>query len=102
RPLKPPQCEQRHRLNHAGRHARPASAGDSGRAGSEIGGGKGTAEGEPPAGRLPDETDYVRFADPTSGPPAVPAASLRLGSSRFPFKFVTQVRVNFSSENVVC
>jgi hypothetical protein len=30
---------------------------------SEVGGGEGTAEESPPAGRLPDETDYFLFAD---------------------------------------
>ncbi len=40
-----------------------ASAGDSGRPGSEIGGGEGTAEESPPAGRVTDETDYFRLAD---------------------------------------
>jgi hypothetical protein len=31
--------------------------------GSEIGGGEGTAEESPPAGRPTDETDYFRLAD---------------------------------------
>jgi hypothetical protein len=44
-------------------HARRASAGDSGRPGSEIGGGEGTAEESPPASRGMDETDYFRLAD---------------------------------------
>jgi hypothetical protein len=44
-------------------HARRASAGDSGRAGSEVGSGEGTAEESPPAGRVTDETDYLRLAD---------------------------------------
>ena len=55
--------EQRHRLHHAEGHARRASAGDSGRAGSEAGGGAATAAESPPAGRVTDETDYFRFAD---------------------------------------
>jgi hypothetical protein len=42
-----------------------ASAGDSCRARSEVGGGEGTAEESPPAGRVTDETDYFRFADNT-------------------------------------
>src|SRR5215470_1117778 len=57
--------EQRHRLHHAKGHARRASAGDSGRAGSEVGRGEGTAEESPPAGRVTDGTDYFRFADYT-------------------------------------
>jgi hypothetical protein len=40
-----------------------APATDSGRAGSEVGGGEGTAEESPPAGRVTDETDYFRLAD---------------------------------------
>jgi len=48
-------------------HACRASAGDSGRPGSEIGGGEGTAEESPPAGRVTDETDYFRLADHPSG-----------------------------------
>jgi hypothetical protein len=55
--------EQRHRLHHAEGHARRASAGDSGRAGSKVGSSEGTAEESPPAGRVTDETDYFRFAD---------------------------------------
>jgi len=43
--------------------ARRASAGDSGRAGSEVGGGAATAEESPPAGRVTDETNYFRIAD---------------------------------------
>jgi hypothetical protein len=35
----------------------------SGRPGSEVGGGEGTAEEPPPAGRVTDEADYFRFAD---------------------------------------
>ena len=45
------------------------SAGDSGRQGSEIGGGEGTAEEAPPAGRLTDETDYFPLADDSSTSP---------------------------------
>jgi putative transposase len=59
--------EQRHWLHHAEGHARRASAGDSRRAGSEVGGGEGTAEESPPAGRVTDEMDYFRFADNTPG-----------------------------------
>jgi hypothetical protein len=33
-----------------------------GRAGSEVGGGEGTAEESPPANRVADETDYFRIA----------------------------------------
>src|SRR5712692_9772589 len=55
--------EQRHRLHKAEGHACRASGGDSGRPGSEIGGGEGTAEESPPAGRVTDETDYFRLAD---------------------------------------
>jgi len=40
-----------------------ASAGDSGRAGSEAGGGAETAADSSPAGRVTDETGYFRFAD---------------------------------------
>src|SRR6266849_9004379 len=43
-------------------HTRRASAGDSRRPGSEIGGGEGTAEESPPAGRVTDETNF-RLAD---------------------------------------
>jgi hypothetical protein len=57
--------EQRHRLHHAKGHARRASAGDSGRAGSEVGRGEETAEESPPAGGVTDETDYFRLADTT-------------------------------------
>jgi hypothetical protein len=66
--------EQRHRLHHAEGHARRASAGDSGRPGSEIGSGEGTAEESPPAGRVTDETDYFRLAGdpPKIGPVAFP------------------------------
>jgi len=39
-------------------HARRASAGDSRRAGSEVGSGEGTAEESPPAGRVTDEMNY--------------------------------------------
>jgi hypothetical protein len=59
RPLQRHPSEQRHRLRHAEGHARRASAGDSGRPGSEIRGGEGTAEEPPPAGHMTDETDYV-------------------------------------------
>ncbi len=31
--------------------------------GSEVGSGEGTAEESPPAGRVTDERDYIRFAD---------------------------------------
>src|SRR5215471_14377115 len=55
--------EQCHRLHHAKGHARRASAGDSGRAGSEVGRGEGTAEESPPAGGVTDETDYFRLGD---------------------------------------
>ena len=55
--------EQRHRLHHAEGHARRASAGDSGRARSEVGSGEGTAKESPPAGRVTDEMDYFRIAD---------------------------------------
>src|SRR5215469_9738544 len=61
--------EQRHRLHHAKGHARRASAGDSGRAGSEVGRGEGTAEESPPAGRVTDETDCFRLADKPSNRP---------------------------------
>jgi hypothetical protein len=44
-------------------HTRWTSAGDSGRLGSEIGGGEGTAEESPLAGRVTDETDYFPLAD---------------------------------------
>jgi hypothetical protein len=44
--------EQRHRIHHAEGHARRASGGDSGQAGSEAGGGEGTAEESRPAGRV--------------------------------------------------
>ncbi len=67
RPGTPLSLEQRHRLHHAEGHARRASAGDSGRPGSEVGGGEGTAEESPPAGGVTDETDYFRFA-PTIRP----------------------------------
>jgi hypothetical protein len=40
-----------------------ASAGDSSRAGSEVGRGEGTAEESPPAGGVMDETDCSRLAD---------------------------------------
>jgi len=43
--------------DESGLHARRASAGDSGRPGSEIGSSEGTAEESPPAGRVTDETD---------------------------------------------
>src|SRR5438309_6943795 len=60
--------EQRHWLHDAEGHARRASAGDSRRTGSEVGGGgEGTGEESPPAGRLTDETDYFRFADHPEG-----------------------------------
>jgi hypothetical protein len=45
--------EQRHRIHHAAGHARRASAGDSGRAGSESGGGRGNS-GRFVASRLRD------------------------------------------------
>ena len=35
-------------------------------AGPEIGGGEGTAEESPPAGRVTDETDYFRIVDHSS------------------------------------
>jgi len=41
--------------------------GDSGRPGSEIGGGEGTAEESPPAGRVTNETDYFRCANDSDG-----------------------------------
>src|SRR6202049_2863137 len=44
-------------------HARRASAGDSSRAGSEVGRGEGTAAESPPAGGVMDETDCSRLAD---------------------------------------
>jgi hypothetical protein len=44
-----------------------ASAGDSGRAGSEAGGGAETAADSSPAGRVTDDTEYFQFADNTSG-----------------------------------
>jgi hypothetical protein len=40
--------EQCHRLHHSKGHARRASAGDSSRAGSQVGRGEGTAEESPP------------------------------------------------------
>ncbi len=52
-----------HWLHRAEGHAFRASAGDSGRAGSESGGGAGTAEESPPAGRVTDETNYLPLAD---------------------------------------
>ena len=55
--------EQRHRLHHAKGHTRRASAGDPGRAGSEVRRGEGTAEESPPAGLVTNETDYFRLAD---------------------------------------
>ena len=48
------------------RHPRE-SEGDSGRAGPEVGGGEGTPEESPPAGRVTDETDYLRLADHSLG-----------------------------------
>src|SRR5215469_18963226 len=55
--------EQCHRLHHSKGHARRASAGDSSRAGSEVGRGEGTAEESPPGGGVMDETDCSRLAD---------------------------------------
>jgi len=55
--------EQCHRLHHSKGHARRPSAGDSSRAGSEVGRGKGTAEESPPAGGVMDETDCSWLAD---------------------------------------
>ena len=50
-----------------GRHSEEAFGGRSADLGSgpdsEIGGGKGTAEQSPPAGRVTDETDYFQLAD---------------------------------------
>jgi hypothetical protein len=50
-------------LDGAEGQAHRASAGDSGRLGSEFGGGKETVEESPPAGRVTDETDYFLFPD---------------------------------------
>ena len=47
--------EVEHGADSAEEHARRASVGDSGRLGSEIGGGEGTAEESPPAVRLTDK-----------------------------------------------
>src|SRR6267142_364401 len=47
-------------------HARRASPGDSGRPGSEIGGGEGAEEVSPPAGRMTDETDYFPGCRPSA------------------------------------
>ena len=55
--------EQRHRVHHAKGHDRRAATGDSQGAGPKIGGGEGTAEESPPAGRVTDEADYFRVAD---------------------------------------
>jgi hypothetical protein len=52
--------QQMGRTNH---YARRASAGDSGRARPEVGGGERPAEESPPACRVTDETDYFRIAD---------------------------------------
>ena len=51
------------RLNSAIGYITPKDMLDSGRAGSEVGSGEGTAEESPPAGRVTDETDYFRLAD---------------------------------------
>jgi hypothetical protein len=51
--------EQRHRIHHAEGHARRASGGDSGRAGSEAGGGAETAADSSPAGRVTDENGLL-------------------------------------------
>jgi Integrase core domain len=67
RALQQRSSEQRHRLHHAKGRARRASARDSGRAGSEVGSGKATAEESSPAGRLTDETYYLRFANHSPG-----------------------------------
>ena len=56
--------EQRHRLHHAEGHARRASAGDSGRAGSEAGGGAETAADSSPAGRVTDENGLLPVGRP--------------------------------------
>ena len=45
---------------HSKGHARRAPAGDSSRAGSEVGRGEGTAEESPPGGGVMDETDCSR------------------------------------------
>src|SRR5215470_4351080 len=55
--------EQCHRLHHSKGHARRALAGDSSRAGSEVGRGEGTAEESPPGGGVMDETECSRLAD---------------------------------------
>ena len=52
--------EQCHRVHHAGAHPRRVSAGDSGRAGSEIGGTEGTAKESPLGGHV---IDYFHLAD---------------------------------------
>jgi transposase len=59
---RPPQRspEQCYRLHHSKGHARRAPAGDSSRAGSEVGRGEGTAEESPPGGEVMDETDCSR------------------------------------------
>ena len=49
KPLQPHPSKQRHGYTYAEGHARRVPAGDSGRLGSEIGGGKRTAEKSPPA-----------------------------------------------------
>jgi transposase-like protein len=41
-------------------HARRTPAGDSSRAGSEVGRGEGTSEESPPGGGVMDETDFSR------------------------------------------
>src|SRR5580700_11547956 len=61
-PIQLSPAAQRDRLRDAEGHARRASAGDSSRAGSEVGRGEGTAEESPPAGGM-DETDCSRLAD---------------------------------------
>jgi hypothetical protein len=48
-------------------------------AGSEVGGGEGTAEESPPAGRETDETDYFRVANkPLFSPLPKEMAAFRL------------------------
>src|ERR1700686_4708733 len=61
-PIQLSPAAQRDRLRDAEGHARRASAGDSSRAGSEVGRGEGTAEESPPAGGVMDETDCSRLA----------------------------------------
>src|SRR5271169_873779 len=62
-PIQLSPAAQRDRLRNAEGHARRASAGDSSRAGSEVGRGEGTAEESPPAGGVMDETDCSRLAE---------------------------------------